>query len=94
MGWNKQWSIKIQMENWNMRRLIVLLCFLLSSGSILAQSFKGKNKQRISVEKFILAPFTEVISKDSMKTVIFIEIPFSSLQFIKKGSEYISYYQA
>tara|TARA_B100000767_G_scaffold266109_1_gene283043 strand:- start:181 stop:1446 length:1266 start_codon:yes stop_codon:yes gene_type:complete len=82
------------MENWNMRRLILLLCFLLSSGSILAQSFKGKSKERISVEKFILAPFTEVISKDSMKTVIFIEIPFSSLQFVKKGSKYVSYYQA
>ena len=94
MGWNKQWPNKIQMENWNMRRLILLLCFLLSSGSILAQSFKGKSKERISVEKFILAPFTEVISKDSMKTVIFIEIPFSSLQFVKKGSEYVSYYQA
>ncbi len=94
MGWNKQWPNKIQMENWNMRRLILLLCFLLSSGSILAQSFKGKSKERISVEKFILAPFTEVISKDSMKTVIFIEIPFSSLQFVKKGSKYVSYYQA
>lgn len=81
------------MENWNMRRLILLLCFLLSSTSILAQSFKGRSKERISVEKFILAPFTEVISKDSMKTVIFIEIPFSSLQFVKKGSEYVSYYQ-
>ena len=76
-----------------MRRLILLLCFLLSSTSILAQSFKGRSKERISVEKFILAPFTEVISKDSMKTVIFIEIPFSSLQFVKKGSEYVSYYQ-
>ena len=77
-----------------MKRLILLLCFLLSSGSIWSQSFKGKSKEKISVEKFILAPFTEIISKDSMKSVLFLEIPFSSLQFVKKGSEYVSYYQA
>jgi len=82
------------MENWNLKRLILLLCFLFSSGSIWSQSFKGKSKEKISVEKFILAPFTEIISKDSMKSVLFLEIPFSSLQFVKKGSEYVSYYQA
>ena len=77
-----------------MKRLILLLCFLLSSSSIWSQSFKGKSKEKISVEKFILAPFTEIISKDSMKSVLFLETPFSSLQFVKKGSEYVSYYQA
>ena len=81
-----------------MNRLIQNLCFLilmlLCQSYIFAQGFKKQNKEKISVEKFILAPFTEVISKDSMKTVIFMEIPFSSLQFVKKGSEYVTYYQA
>ena len=81
-----------------MNRLIQNLCFLilmlLCQSYIFAQGFKKQNKEKISVEKFILAPFTEVISKDSMKTVIFMEIPFSSLQFVKKDSEYVTYYQA
>ncbi|MEK9781246.1 MAG: hypothetical protein VW418_07455, partial [Gammaproteobacteria bacterium] len=45
-------------------------------------------------EKFILAPFPDAVDEDSVKIITFMEIPYYSLQFIKKESSYIAYYQA
>ena len=47
----------------------------------------------MSVEKYILAPFIEAIHEDSIRIVTFVEIPYSSLQFIKKENCYIANYQ-
>ena len=51
-------------------------------------------KQRTNVEKFVLAPFADAVSPDSIRIVTYIEIPFYALQFIKKGDSFIATYQA
>ena len=55
---------------------------------------KSQKKSRSNVEKFILASFPDAVDADSVKVVTFMEIPYYSLQFIKKESSYIAYYQA
>ena len=72
--------------------LIVLLLTLLAFTH--AQRMSRSKKQRTNVEKFVLAPFADAISSDSIRIVTYIEIPFYSLQFIKKGSSLIASYQA
>ena len=48
----------------------------------------------MNVEKFVLAPFPVAIDADSVRVVAFMEIPYYSLQFIKKGDSFFAYYQA
>lgn len=48
----------------------------------------------MNVEKFVLAPFPVAIGADSVRVVAFMEIPYYSLQFIKKGDSFFAYYQA
>ena len=48
----------------------------------------------MNVEKFVLAPFPVAIHADSVKVVVFLEIPYYSLQFIKKGDSFFASYQA
>ena len=73
--------------------LLVISFFIFINDTILAQNFNSKSKRKNSVEKYILAPFVEAIHEDSIKIVTFAEIPYSSLQFIKKGTNYIAKYQ-
>lgn len=73
--------------------LSVTNLLIFTSSLVLAQNFKSKSKRKISVEKYILAPFVEAIHEDSIKIVTFVEIPYSSLQFIKKGTNYVANYQ-
>ena len=73
--------------------LLVINFFIFVNSFLLAQNFKSKSKRKISVEKYILAPFVEAIHEDSIKIVTFVEIPYSSLQFIKKGANYVANYQ-
>ena len=49
---------------------------------------------KINVEKFVVEPFMDAISNDSLKIVTFIEIPYSSVQFIKNGEAFLAKYQA
>ena len=74
--------------------VLYLLLLSLAQKNILAQGLVRAAKKKISVEKFSLVPFVEVVKKDSIKIVTFIEIPYSSLQFVKKNNSYIAYYQA
>ena len=77
-----------------MRTILLVISFLIFiNDTILAQNFNSKSKRKNSVEKYILAPFVEAIHEDSIKIVTFAEIPYSSLQFIKKGTNYIAKYQ-
>ena len=72
--------------------LVIILIF--ASGILFSQRLKSQKKSRSNVEKFILAPFPDAVDADSVKVVTFMEIHYYSLQFIKKESSYIAYYQA
>ena len=41
-----------------------------------------------------MVSFSRPIKKDSIKVTTFVEIPFSSLQFIKRNSDFIASYSA
>jgi len=83
------------MEEGSMNRItIFLLTFLLGSSVLLQQSSRRSKKPKMNVEKFVLAPFPVAIHADSVKVVVFLEIPYYSLQFIKKGDSFFAYYQA
>ena len=73
----------------------ILAIILISASAILfSQRLNSQKKSRSNVEKFILAPFPDAVDEDSVKVVTFMEIPYYSLQFIKKESSYLAYYQA
>ena len=72
--------------------LVSLLIFI--SVFVHAQRPVRAKKQRTNVEKFVLAPFADAVSSDSIRIVTYIEIPFYALQFIKKGDSFIATYQA
>ena len=72
--------------------LVSLLIFI--SVFVHAQRPARAKKQRMNVEKFVLAPFADAVSSDSIRIVTYIEIPFYALQFIKKGDSFIATYQA
>ena len=83
------------MEKRSLNRINILIVLLLTLLAFThAQRMSRSNKQRTNVEKFVLAPFADAISSDSIRIVTYIEIPFYSLQFIKKGSSLIASYQA
>ena len=73
--------------------LLILNLIIFSNGFLIAQNFKSKTKRKMGVEKYILAPFIESIHADSFKVVTFVEIPYSALQFVKKGADYKASYQ-
>lgn len=77
-----------------MRLVIILGLFVVLSNNIYAQRFNRQKKLRSNVEKFVLAPFTEVIDKDSARIVTFIEIPYYALQFVKVNDRFSATYQA
>ena len=72
--------------------VVSLLIFI--SVFVHAQRPVRAKKQRTNVEKFVLAPFADAVSSDSIRIVTYIEIPFYALQFIKKGDSFIATYQA
>ena len=53
-----------------------------------------RRSSKINVEKFVVEPFMDAISNDSLKIVTFIEIPYRSVQFIKNGEAFLAKYQA
>jgi len=64
---------------------------------ILSLAFPNGRKTRFSksnIDKFTLMPFHHAVHKDSVKIVSFIEIPFSSLQFVKTQSGFVAGYHA
>ena len=75
-------------------RYILVIILTIGSAILFSQRLNSQKKSRSNVEKFILAPFPDAVDADSVKVVTFMEIPYHSLQFIKKESSYIAYYQA
>ena len=83
------------MEKRSLNKINIFLVLLITLlASINAQRMSRSKKQRTNVEKFVLAPFADAISADSIRIVTYIEIPFYSLQFIKKEDSFIASYQA
>ena len=75
-------------------RHILVIILIFCSATLFSQRLNSQKKSRSNVEKFILAPFPDAVDADSVKVVTFMEIPYHSLQFIKKESSYLAYYQA
>ena len=83
------------MEEASMNRTFpLLLILILAQISLFAQNRSRTKKSKINVEKFVLAPFPDAIDSDSVKIITFMEIPYHSLQFVKKGDMFLAYYQA
>ena len=76
------------------RITVFLIAFIFGSSILLPQRSGRSKKPRMNVEKFVLAPFPVAIGADSVRVVAFMEIPYYSLQFIKKGDSFFAYYQA
>ena len=71
----------------------IIFVFLLDS-SIYAQFGKREKTLQSKVNKFSLSSFSHASNIDSLEVVIFLEIPYSILQFVKKKNHYSAYYQA
>ena len=76
------------------QKYILVIILAIGSAILFSQRLNNQKKLRSNVEKFILAPFPDAVDADSVKVVTFMEVPYHSLQFIKKESSYNAYYQA
>ena len=60
-----------------------------------AFSQRAKTKNAIgNINKFNLVHFSRPVSKDSIKIISFLEIPYNSLQFIKRNNGFYASYDA
>ena len=76
------------------QKYILVIILTIGSAILFSQRLNSQKKLKSNVEKFVLAPFPDAVDSDSVKVVTFMEIPYHSLQFIKKESSYNAYYQA
>ena len=76
-----------------MRKLsgFILILFLFSANYSYCQR-QSKNKILTNVGKYSLVEFSRPFSKDSILVTAFIEVPFHSLQFIKKDKSFFASY--
>ena len=82
------------MEKRPLKGLITFIFLvLLSTNFIFAQRSK-KNLNKGNIGQYSLVSFSRPIKKDSIKVTTFVEIPFSSLQFLKRNSDFIASYSA
>ena len=72
---------------------IKLYCFTfcLLFTSVFAQK-SNKNKKDDNISRYNLVAFSRPLAKDSIKITTFVEVPFSSLQFVKKGNQFLASY--
>ena len=82
------------MEERFLRNVVSFICLVfISTGLIFAQRSK-KDFNMGNIGQYGLVSFSRPIKNDSIKVTIFVEIPFSSLQFIKRNSDFIATYSA
>ena len=82
------------MEEGSLKRIsIIIIVIFFSSDSIFSQRSK-KDLSSVNIGQYSLVSFSRPIKKDSIKVTTFVEIPFSSLQFIKRNSDFIASYSA
>ncbi len=83
------------MEKRFMKYIIIFISFIfLCKYTLNAQFTDRAVKRQGKIDKFSLSSFTYASSLDSVKIITFLEIPYSVLQFIKKGNKYVAHYQA
>ncbi len=73
--------------------IITILLIIFSMDFIFSQRSK-KDLNIGNIGQYGLVSFSRPIKKDSIKVTTFLEIPFSSLQFIKRNSDFIASYSA
>ena len=71
----------------------LIFLVLISTNIIYAQRLK-KDLNKGNIGQYGLVSFSRPIKKDSIKVTTFVEIPFSSLQFLKRNSDFIASYSA
>jgi len=54
----------------------------------------NSKKKKSNIDRFVLVPFQKAVHQDSIQIISFIEIPFSSLQFVKSEHGFVAGYQA
>ena len=78
-----------------MRYLVLFIVFLFIAGTDPVNAQRSKRNQNMdNVGKYSLVSFSRPISKDSIKVTAFIEIPFNSIQFIKRKDKFLAFYDA
>ena len=78
-----------------MRTFIVSIFFVfLFQDTLYPQFIERESKKQIKINKFSLSSFSYACNVDSLTIIAFLEIPYSVLQFVKKGNGYVAYYQA
>ena len=81
------------MEKRSVRKIlgVILIIFLFSDNYSFCQR-QSKNKILSNVGNYSLVEFSKPFSKDSILVTTFVEIPFQSLQFIKKEQSFFASY--
>ncbi|MBT4176798.1 MAG: hypothetical protein HOE02_00750, partial [Candidatus Marinimicrobia bacterium] len=74
---------------------ILLLLLMISMGLSASQWGKeNRNKKLSLIHRFIIASFSEAETADSVRVVAYIEIPYRTIQFIKKDNTFLGSYEA
>ncbi len=82
------------MEEGPLKSIIITIIIIFFSLNLMFSQISKKTLNSGNVGQYGLVSFSRPIKKDSIKVTTFIEIPFSSLQFIKRNSDFIASYSA
>lgn len=74
-----------------MTRLLLSLC--IATISIFSQVKLDKKENFSNVDMFSLFPIYEAVHPESLKVVCYAEIPFNSIQFVKRENNFLGIYQ-
>ena len=76
-------------------KIAIIFFFLISIFTEFVFSQRSKKNRNIgNIGQYGLVTFSRPVEKDSIKVSTFVEIPFNSLQFIKRNSDFIASYSA
>ena len=82
------------MEEGSLRSIIIVIFVTILSIDFIFSQRSKKDYNSSNIVQHGLVAFSRPIKKDSIKITTFIEVPFSSLQFIKRNSDFIASYSA
>ena len=82
------------MEEGPLRSVIITIIIIIFSTDLIFSQRSKKDLNSGNIGQYGLVTFSRPIKKDSIKVTTFVEIPFSSLQFIKRNSDFIASYNA
>ena len=82
------------MEERSLKSVIITMIITFFCTDLIFAQRSKKDLSSANIGQFGLVSFSRPIKKDSIKVTTFVEIPFSSLQFIKRNSDFIASYSA